>query len=106
MTCFQQTLYEELTQRFVVAHFSIAIAFSILVTTGIVIKLLLMRRRIRGVASSPYLSISAILVESAALFLTFGVAFLVSMSLPSAAPAQNLIQPTLGQIAVRPRQRA
>lgn len=103
MTRFSQTLYEELAQHFVIAHFSIAVGFNILVTGAIVSKLLLMRRRIRGAlaGSSPYLSISAMLVESAALYSTFGAAFLVSMALQS--PAQNLILPVLGQVAVSSR---
>lgn len=93
---------ERLAQNFIIAHFSLAIGFNILVTAAIVARLQFMRRKIRGaLTSSPYFSISTMIIESSALYSTFGTAFLISMATQS--PALNVISPIMGQVAVRSR---
>ncbi|KZV91467.1 hypothetical protein EXIGLDRAFT_588119, partial [Exidia glandulosa HHB12029] len=100
ITTFKKTIYAELTRQMVIAHFSISIAFGIIVTGAIVSRLLVMRRRLGQSTSSAhsqtYLSVSALLVESAALYAVFGVLFLISLAVQS--PVQNLILPAFGQI--------
>lgn len=92
-----QTIWS--TFSFFTAYWSISVGFNIIVTLAIVARLLIMRRRIGKVmptTASPYVSISAMLIESAFLYSAAGVIFIVTYGLNS--PVQNLVLPTLAQI--------
>ncbi|KZV85731.1 hypothetical protein EXIGLDRAFT_841252 [Exidia glandulosa HHB12029] len=82
------------------SYFSLSIALNILLTLAIVTKLLLVRRRIRHHAAdskrmAQYVSVSAMMVESAALYAVCGILFLVPWGLKNTV--EQLVLPTLGQ---------
>jgi len=82
---------------------SMSVTTTILVTILIVSRLLLMRYRIRKVMGpeheSPYVSISAMLIESALLYSTVGLIFIISFAKNNAAA--NLFLPLIGQVQVQ-----
>ncbi|EJD46589.1 hypothetical protein AURDEDRAFT_20524, partial [Auricularia subglabra TFB-10046 SS5] len=92
------TLWSNVTFQLITAYYAVSIAFNILLTMGIVIRLLIIRRNVgRQIASvGPYVSVSAMLIESAFLYSACGIAFLVAYGVNS--PVQNLILPTLAQM--------
>jgi hypothetical protein len=89
---------------FALAYWSLSIGTTLLLTLCIVAHLLLMRHRIQSacgkhqVQGSPYLSISAMFVESASLYSIVGMITLVCFA--KGFPAQTLVLPLLGQVQV------
>ncbi|EJD50827.1 hypothetical protein AURDEDRAFT_159970 [Auricularia subglabra TFB-10046 SS5] len=82
-----------------IAYYALSVALNVLATVAISIRLWIARRRMRTISSgiaSSYISISAILIESAFLYTVCGIAFLVPFGL--ADPSQNIILPTLAQV--------
>ncbi|KZV91445.1 hypothetical protein EXIGLDRAFT_837104 [Exidia glandulosa HHB12029] len=99
ITTLKQTIYVNLTRHMIIAHFSVAISFGIIVTGAIVGRLLRMRGRMSKTSAIPantHVSVAALLIESAALYSVVGTIFLVSLALQS--PVQDLILPAFGQI--------
>lgn len=92
------TLWSHISVQLFTAYWAISIAFNILLTVGIVALLIVTRRRVgkHVISSTPYLSVSAILIESAVLYSACGIAFIVAYGVNS--PVQNLILPTLAQV--------
>ncbi|KAH7097197.1 hypothetical protein BKA62DRAFT_833453 [Auriculariales sp. MPI-PUGE-AT-0066] len=90
------TLWSRLTYPIFTSYWSISIGFNALCTVAIVTRLLIMRNKIGKAIAGPYASISAMLIESAALYTISGTIFIISYALNS--PVQNLILPTLAQI--------
>lgn len=86
------------------SYFSLSIALNILLTLAIVTKLLIVRRRIKHHAAdserlAQYVTVSAMMVESAALYAVCGILFLVPWGLKNTV--EQLVLPTLGQAEVR-----
>ncbi|EIW81713.1 hypothetical protein CONPUDRAFT_54130, partial [Coniophora puteana RWD-64-598 SS2] len=90
-----------LTSHITIAYWSLSIAYTAVLTLGITARLLYMRWRIRAALASayrtcnPYVSISAMLIESAALYTVIGLVFIIAFSMES--EIQNLVLGLLGQ---------
>lgn len=84
------------------AYWSIEVATNSLLTTLIVGKLMYMRYRLRQALgaqqSNPYLTISAMVIESSLLFTVIGIAFIISYARSS--PFQNILLTVAGQVQV------
>ncbi|EJD06440.1 uncharacterized protein FOMMEDRAFT_102223 [Fomitiporia mediterranea MF3/22] len=98
-------LWTKTTVNFGIPYWSISASLNILVTSLIVGKLFLIRRRTRAVLSThhsrTYTSVAAMLVESAALYSITALIFIVTYARNS--NVQNLVLPVLGQVqAVSP----
>ncbi|KZV85744.1 hypothetical protein EXIGLDRAFT_775283 [Exidia glandulosa HHB12029] len=93
-----QVLNSDTSVKLLTAYFALSIALNILLTVVIVFKLMLVRRKVRTLIASSvqYLSVSAMLIESAALYSVAGIIFLVPWV--SQNPVQNLVLPTLVQL--------
>ncbi|KAF5358564.1 hypothetical protein D9757_012959 [Collybiopsis confluens] len=94
------TLWSKISFQLALAYWAISIAFNVLVTVLICWHLLVMRRKlakalVRNDSSSPYITVSAMLIESAFLYSATALAFLISFGVNS--PVQNLWLPVLGQ---------
>ncbi|KZV85732.1 hypothetical protein EXIGLDRAFT_841253 [Exidia glandulosa HHB12029] len=93
-----KTIRNEVAAQLFTSYFAISISLNVLLTLAIVAKLLFVRRRIKHHlqdSSSTYVSVSAMLIESASLYAVCGILFLVPWRLKS--PVQSLVLPTLGQ---------
>ncbi|KII87189.1 hypothetical protein PLICRDRAFT_176971 [Plicaturopsis crispa FD-325 SS-3] len=98
-----QTFWTQITINLAIPYWSISIALNIILTLLIAGRLLLMRRRLiqtipNGGIASPYVSLSAMLIESAFIYSVNAVIFLVSYAVNS--PIQNLALPLLCQTQV------
>jgi hypothetical protein len=91
--------------NFALAYWSLSVGTTLLLTLCIVARLLHLRHRIQSacgkehVKDLPYLSISAMFVESASLYSVVGMITLVCFA--KGYPAQSLVLPLLGQVQVR-----
>ncbi|KAA1479189.1 hypothetical protein DENSPDRAFT_886517 [Dentipellis sp. KUC8613] len=85
-----------------IAYRTLSLALNTALTTLIVGRILVFRRRLRGLATGagtgPYVTIATMLVESAALETTAGLVYIVCVGVGSAA--QNLVLPVLAQVQV------
>ncbi|GJJ06896.1 hypothetical protein Clacol_001092 [Clathrus columnatus] len=87
--------------NFALTYWSISIATTLLLTVLIVGRLLIMRYRLRKVMStddrsSPYTSLSAMLIESAFIYAVTALIFIITFAKNN--PVQNLVLPVLGQV--------
>jgi hypothetical protein len=92
------TLWSKISVNLAIPYWSISIALNVVITTFISARLLYMRSRIQREMPSGgkgYVSVTAMLVESAALYTVNGLFFLISYAANS--PIQNLTLPLLGQ---------
>ena len=84
------------------AHWSLSIGMNILITSAIAGRLLRMRATIRKALgpnhSSPYTSVLSMIVESAALYTSWAIIFLVPFAREDTF--QNIVLPSLGQVQV------
>lgn len=96
----QANLWTKTTLNFGIPYWSISAGLNILVTSLIVARLYFIRRKTRAVLSSShsrtYTSIAAMLVESAALYSTVALIFIITYARNSMV--QNLMLPLLGQV--------
>ncbi|KAF5329904.1 hypothetical protein D9758_018697 [Tetrapyrgos nigripes] len=94
------TFWTKISFHLALSFWSISIAFNVIVTFLIAARLLLMRQRSSKLlgyhSSSPYTTVSAMLIESAFIYSSTGLAFLISYGVNS--PVQNLFLPLLGQV--------
>ncbi|KIK50249.1 hypothetical protein GYMLUDRAFT_112773, partial [Collybiopsis luxurians FD-317 M1] len=84
-----------------IAYWAISAGLNIILTACISARLLIARRRINAIDSRfgvRYISVAAMLVESAALYSTWALVFLITYARNS--PVQNLLLPSLGQVQV------
>ena len=81
------TLWIPASMNFGLAYWYMSIAVNVILTLGIVGSLLATRLRVRRIMGShhniPYLTISAMLVESAFLYTAFGLCFLIPLAIKS-----------------------
>lgn len=97
------TLWSTISINLAIPYWAISIALNVLITACIVGRLLYMRYQMRKVLAgtgSEYISITSMMIESAALYTANGLIFLVSYAVNS--PIQNLALPVLGQMQVCP----
>jgi hypothetical protein len=95
------TLWSTISINLAIPYWSISIGLNVIITTFIAGRLLYMRSRIQRAipgGGKDYVSITAMLVESAALYTVNGLFFLISYATNS--PIQNLTLPLLGQTQV------
>ncbi|KAF8513811.1 hypothetical protein JB92DRAFT_2922060 [Gautieria morchelliformis] len=98
------TIFSPVSVNFALTYASVSIGTTLLVTILIVSRLLLMRYKLHRVVGSregrdsPYVSISAMFIESACL--TSAVALIFIITYANNDPAQNLVLPVLGQVQV------
>jgi hypothetical protein len=96
------TLWSTISINLAIPYWAISIALNIIITACITARLLYMRYQMRKLidgSGAEYLSITAMLTESAALYTSNGLIFLVTYAVNS--PIQNLALPVLGQTQVR-----
>jgi succinate dehydrogenase hydrophobic anchor subunit len=104
-----KALWQKSSVNFGVAYWSTSVATNLLLTLLIVSRLIWMRVHLRRIMGdyrqkdtiSPYLSISAMLVESAALYSAIAIGFIVSFARNS--PVNVLFLPIVGQASVSSR---
>lgn len=96
-------LWQTTTVQFGVAYWSTTVATNLLLTLAIVTRLVWMRHRLRVVmgasTTSPYLSVGAMLIESAALYSAIAIGFIITFARNS--PINILLLPIVGQASVR-----
>ncbi|KZV85290.1 hypothetical protein EXIGLDRAFT_623232 [Exidia glandulosa HHB12029] len=91
--------FHGISATLVITYYALSVALNLLATVAITVKLWISRRRLRFVSSSvsrTYMSVSAILIESAALYTLCGMVFLIPFGMGD--PFQNVILPTLAQM--------
>jgi hypothetical protein len=97
--------FSSTTANFALGYWAGSLATTFLLTTLIVGKLLYIRLQLRKALGpafdrqSPYLTLSAMIVESASLYTVFALPFLVLFARND--PFQNIFLPILGQVQVR-----
>lgn len=93
-------LWSQTTVNFGIPYWSISASLNILVTSLIVAKLYLIRRRTRAVLSThhsrTYISVATMLIESAFLYSATALIFIITYARNS--QIQNLVLPVLGQV--------
>ncbi|KZP13543.1 hypothetical protein FIBSPDRAFT_753223 [Athelia psychrophila] len=86
--------------KFGIAYWTLSISLNIIITVLIVARLILRRKRMRSALGDEhghmYTSISAMLIESAALYSVWGLVFLITYAKNSAF--NNILLPALGQV--------
>ncbi|KAJ7912541.1 hypothetical protein B0H13DRAFT_2007145 [Mycena leptocephala] len=85
--------------QFGIAYWSLSISLNIILTVSIVTTIFFVRRRMKAFGSPhsrQYVSIAAMLVESAALYAIWSLVFIICYARNS--PLQNILLPPLGQI--------
>ncbi|KAJ7493678.1 hypothetical protein FB451DRAFT_1122247 [Mycena latifolia] len=96
----ENTFWSEKSVQFGIAYWSLSISLNIILTLSIASRIWFVRHRIRkslgSQHSSQYLSITAMLIESAALYATWGMVFLICYARNT--PLQNILLPPLGQV--------
>lgn len=91
--------FEGIGAKLLIAYYAQSVGLNLVATVAISTKLLMARRLLRQASqgiSTSYISISAILIESAFLYTACGVVFLVPFGLQD--PFQNIMLPTLAQV--------
>ncbi|KAL9710485.1 hypothetical protein Ac2012v2_006019 [Leucoagaricus gongylophorus] len=92
------TLWSTISINLAIPYWAISIALNVIITACIAARLLYMRYQMRRAlieSGSEYISITSMMVESAAIYTANGLIFLVSYAVNS--PIQNLALPVLGQ---------
>ncbi|KAJ7160006.1 hypothetical protein C8R43DRAFT_881741 [Mycena crocata] len=94
------TFWAEKSVQLGIAYWSLSISLNIILTTSIACRIWLVRRSIHkslgAQHTKQYFTIAAMLVESAALYAIWGLAFLVCYARNT--PMQNILLPPLGQV--------
>ncbi|KAJ7257040.1 hypothetical protein C8J57DRAFT_1185909 [Mycena rebaudengoi] len=93
------TFWTTISVNLAIPYWSISISMTVILTSLIAGRLLFMRYRLQKLMGqntpSPYVTVTAMLVESAAIYSINGLIFLISYGVNS--PVQNLALPLLGQ---------
>ncbi|KAJ7032812.1 hypothetical protein C8F04DRAFT_1040212 [Mycena alexandri] len=92
--------WSEKSVQFGLAYWSLSIALNIILTVSIVVRIWIVRRQVHGLVGGPlsvqYVSIAAMLIESAALYAIWSMVFLICYA--RGTPLQNILLPPLGQV--------
>jgi hypothetical protein len=95
-------VWQTINVNFFLAFWSVSISTTVFITTMIVGRLMFMRARLRLLTNnshgSPYLSVSAMLIESAALYSAWALAFIISFG--ANHWFQNIALPVVAQVEV------
>ncbi|KAJ2915394.1 hypothetical protein MD484_g5041, partial [Candolleomyces efflorescens] len=102
MTTPSRGFWDPITVKIGTAYWSVSVTLNVLITVSIAGRLLKMRRRIRKLLgpkhSTPYTSTLAMLIESAALYTTLALVFIITYA--GGDTFQNIVLPPLGQVQV------
>ena len=97
-----ETIWSTISVNLAIPYWSISIVLNVMLTLCIAGRLVHMRLQLRRIIGeepmTPYVSVSAMLIESASLYSINGIIFIVSYGINS--PVQNLALPLLGQTQV------
>ncbi|KAJ7124098.1 hypothetical protein C8R43DRAFT_1076079, partial [Mycena crocata] len=100
MTKSSDTFWSSKSMQFSIAYWSLSISLNIILTLSIITRIWSVRHRVQKLLGShhsgQYVSITAILVESAALYSGWGLVFLICYARNT--PFQNILLPPLGQV--------
>ncbi|RXW13579.1 hypothetical protein EST38_g12273 [Candolleomyces aberdarensis] len=100
MTMPAHGFWDPTTVRIGTAYWSVSVSMNVVITLAIVGRLLKMRRTIQKLLgpkhSSPYTSTLAMIVESAALYTSWALVFIITYA--RADIFQNIVLPSLGQV--------
>jgi hypothetical protein len=95
-------VYDALTVNWTIPYFSLSLALNILVTIAIVARLLLYRHRITRALGpahgSQYAGIATMIIESAAIYSSFSLLFLIPFALNN--PISAIFLQALGNVQV------
>jgi hypothetical protein len=88
---------------FGIAYWSLSLGLNIIITVAIAGRLFYMRSKLRNALgdqplASPYISVAAMIIESASLYTSTALIFIVLYARGS--PVQNYVLPVLGQVQV------
>ncbi|KAJ3567409.1 hypothetical protein NP233_g6390 [Leucocoprinus birnbaumii] len=89
------TLWSEISIKFAIPYWAVSISLNVIITACISLKLLYLRKISLGLGAE-YVSVTAMLVESAALYTSNGLIFVISYAFSS--PIQHIALPLLGQM--------
>ena len=96
-------LWTHLTFSFALPYWSLSIAVNMLLTLLIIIRLVIIRNGLRATLgkqhTKTYTSLIAIMVESASIYTTVGLIYIVAFA--RNWKVQNVVLPVLGQVMVR-----
>jgi hypothetical protein len=94
--------WDPITVKIGTAYWSVSVSLNVLITVSIAGRLLKMRTTIRRLLgskhSTPYTSTLAMLIESAALYTTLALVFIITYA--GGDTFQNIVLPPLGQVQV------
>ena len=100
---YQSTAQTSVVIDFALPYFSLSVALTIIATVLITVRLMAGRRVVQKVLgtshSAPYVSIAAMIIESAALYSIVGIFFIAFLA--TGNPGQNVLNPMVGQAMVR-----
>jgi len=96
---YQSTAETSVVISFAIPYFSLSVALTIISTVLITVRLMAGRRVIQKVLgtshSAPYVSVAAMIIESAALYSIVGIFFIAFLI--TGNPGQNVLNPMIGQ---------
>ena len=99
-----ETIWSTISVNLAIPYWSISIALNVILTLCIAGRLFYVRLQLRHIMGAApmtlYVSVSAMLIESASLYSINGIIFIVSYGINS--PVQNLALPLLGQTQASP----
>lgn len=90
------TLSSNVIHPLLTSYFSVSIGLNIILTCAIVVRLLAARRRLSSISGAPYVSVAAMLIESAFLYSAAAIAYLVTSGLQNRG--QEVVLPVLAQL--------
>ncbi|KAJ7123513.1 hypothetical protein C8R44DRAFT_538714, partial [Mycena epipterygia] len=94
------TFWSARSLHFGIVYWSLSLSLNIILTGSIVTRIRIVRHRVRKLLgsehSAQYLSVTAMLIESAALYAIWSLVFLICYARNT--PLQNILLPPLGQI--------
>ena len=100
---YQSTAETSVVISFAIPYFSLSVALTIISTVLITVRLMAGRQvvqRVLGTShSTPYVSVAAMIIESAAIYSIVGIFFVVFLI--TGNPGQNVLNPMIGQAMVR-----
>ena len=102
---YQSTAETPVTFSFAISYFCLSVAFTIISTVLIIVHLMAGRRVAQNVLgtsyNAPYVSIAAMIIESAALYSIVGIFFIVFLVIEYSVHGINVLMPMFGQAMVR-----
>jgi hypothetical protein len=100
---YESTAETSVVINFAIPYFSLSVALTVVSTVLITIRLMAGRKTVQKILgtsySAPYVSVTAMIIESAALYTVVGIFFVAFLA--TGNPGQNVLNPMIGQAMVR-----